>query len=99
MRVVFTKAAEQDLESIGDHIAVSNPLRAVTFVQELREKCLSLADMPKRFPPMERHRSAGIRRLVYGNYLIFYRAATETVEILHVLHGAMDYGPLLFPEN
>jgi toxin ParE1/3/4 len=99
MLTVFAKAAEQELEAIGDRIAANNPLRAVTFVQELRERCLSLPDMPKRFPLIERHRSAGIRRAVHGNYLIFYRVGTDAVEILHVLHGAMDYEPLLFSEN
>ncbi|WP_202314807.1 type II toxin-antitoxin system RelE/ParE family toxin [Mesorhizobium sp. L-8-10] len=42
---------------------------------------------------------AGHRRRVHGNYLIFYRASGENVEILHVLHGAMDYERILFPED
>jgi len=30
---------------------------------------------------------------------IFYRIGRETVDVIHVLHGAMDYEPLLFPEG
>ena len=43
-------------------------------------------------PRYERHR---IRHRVHGNYLIFYRVEVETVIVIHVLHGAMDYGELL----
>ncbi|MEF3365520.1 type II toxin-antitoxin system RelE/ParE family toxin [Methylocystis sp. 9N] len=39
-----------------------------------------------------------MRRRVHGDYLIFYRIQPSAVEILHVLHGAMDYERLLFPE-
>ena len=35
----------------------------------------------------------------HGNYLIFYRIADDTVEVLHVLHGARDYENILFPEE
>ena len=98
-RLVFTDQAEADLEVIGDHIALDNPFRAVTFIQELRHDCLELRTMPERYPLFERHRSSGIRRRVHGNYLIIYRVGAETVEILHILHGAMDLGPVLFPDN
>jgi toxin ParE1/3/4 len=98
MRILFAGAAEQDLEAIGDYIARQNPGRAVTFVLELRERCMGLAEMPKRFPLLQRHRSTGIRRCVHGSYLIFYRIETDRIEILHVLHGATDYESLLFPD-
>ncbi len=43
MIVVITAEAEADLEQIGDFIAVNNPRRAVTFVNELVEKERSAA--------------------------------------------------------
>ena len=52
--------------------------------------------MPERYPLFERHRSSGIRRRVHGNYLIFYRVGADTLEIVHVLHGAMDLGTISF---
>jgi plasmid stabilization system protein ParE len=45
-----------------------------------------------------RHENSGVRRVPYGDYLIFYRATADVVEILHVLHGARDYEPILFPD-
>jgi plasmid stabilization system protein ParE len=94
--VVVTASAEADLESIGDHIAQDDPLRALSFVRELRQACLLLADAPLAFPAVPRFEGAGIRRKVHGNYLIFYRIRTD-IEILHVLHGAMDYERIIFP--
>lgn len=97
MIVRVTAAAEADLEAIGDYIARDNPARALSFVQELREKCLSLADAPLAFPLVPRYELFGIRRRVHGSYLIFYRAEAKRVIVIHVLHGAMDYETLLFP--
>ena len=41
-RLVFTRRAEADLAAIGDYIALHNPFRAVTFIQELRRDCMEL---------------------------------------------------------
>jgi plasmid stabilization system protein ParE len=46
-----------------------------------------------------RYERFNIRRRVFANYLIFHRIAEESVEVIHVLHGARDYEPLLFPEE
>lgn len=96
MIVELSAEAEQDLERIGDYIAKDNPHRALTFVRELREKCLDLALTPEAFPLVPRYERFGIRRRMHGPYLIFYRAEADQVAIVHVLHGAMDYAPLLF---
>lgn len=98
MIVELAGEAERDLERIGDRIASDDPVRAVTFVRELREACLDLATYPARFALVPRYEDQGIRHRVHGNYLIFYRVAARKVVILHILHGAMDYAGLLFPE-
>ena len=99
MIVVITAEAEADLERIGDHIAEASPERAITFIQEIRQRCEELADLPKRFPLVPRYENGGIRRRVHGNYLVFYRIGVDTIDVVHVLHGAMDYEPMLFPEG
>lgn len=55
--------------------------------------------MPHSFPRLPQRPAVDLRRRVHGNYLIFYRVSGESVEILHVLHGAMDYERVLFPED
>jgi toxin ParE1/3/4 len=96
MIVVISDAAEAELEAIGDWIAEANPTRALSFVMELRRRYEALLDVPKGFPLVPRYEHLGIRRRPYGNYLIFYRVQNDAVEILHVLHGARDYEPILF---
>lgn len=99
MIVVLAAAAEGDLERICGYIARNSPQRALSFLGELKQSCLSLADMPAAFPVVPRYSRLGIRRKVHGNYLIFYRVAEQTVEILHILNGAMDYEGVLFPDD
>lgn len=99
MIVEFVVAAEADLAAIGDHIARDNPTRAVRFVRELVQACVSIAELPEAWPLVPRHAAAGIRRRVHGRYLIFYRLTPGRVTILHVLNGAMDVEALIFPES
>jgi toxin ParE1/3/4 len=97
MIVVITAEAEADLESIGDHIVKDNPARAVSFNQELRGQCMELADTSHAFSLVPRYEHYGIRRRVHGDYLIFYRLDPDSLIVLHVLHGMMDYASILFP--
>ena len=99
MIVVITAEAESDLEQVAAYIARQSVQIALSFVQELREKCESLADAPRGYPLVPRHENLGIRRLPFGSYLIFYRVGSEAIEVVHILHGARDYQPLLFPEK
>lgn len=98
MIVRITNEAEDNLEVIGNHIAKDNPDRALTFVRELRQSCLGLAEFPDRFPLVARYETKGVRRRLHGSYLIFYRVEPEQVVVLNILHGAQDYAAILFPQ-
>ncbi|HTN14387.1 MAG TPA: type II toxin-antitoxin system RelE/ParE family toxin [Sphingomonadaceae bacterium] len=97
MIIHLTAEAEYDLETISDYIARDNPTRALSFLYELRSKCLGLADVPERFPFVPRYEAAGVRWRVHRDYLIFFRVEREKVVILHILHGAQNYSEILFP--
>jgi toxin ParE1/3/4 len=101
MRVVITAAAKSDLFRIGEHIRGEAPARADPFVQRIIDHCYELSEMPRRYPLVPRYEDRGIRRCVHGSYLIFYRVheGLELVEVIHILHGATDYEPLLFPDG
>lgn len=92
MNVQITTEAEDDLERIGDYIAQDNPRRALSFIAELRDKCIGLAEMYEAFPLVPRY---GLRRRVHGNYVIFYKVETDRIVVIHVLNGAMDYSAIL----
>lgn len=84
---------------IGDWIARDNPRRALSFVDELEAACDALAELPARWPLVERHHRRRIRKRAFGGYLIFFRTDRRGVTILRILHGARDYGPILFPDD
>ena len=99
MIVVITAEAEADLDQIAAYVAERSPQGALSLIHELRDKCESLVDAPRAYPLVPRYEQFDIRRRPVGNFLIFYRVAIDKIEIVHVLHGARDYEPLLFPEN
>lgn len=99
MKVRITDAAWDNMLHIGRWIKQDNPARADTFVRELYDRCEALEHMPRAFPLLPGWEDTGIRRRPHGDYLIFYRIADDAVEVLHVLHGAVDYEKLLFPEE
>ncbi len=96
MRVVITAAAKADLLAIRRYIEADNPTRAVSFVEELLNRCLALADTPRAYPFVPRYERFGIRRCVHGDDLTFYRLQPEQIEVIHVLQGARDIEALLF---
>jgi addiction module RelE/StbE family toxin len=96
MRVVITAAAKADLLAIRRYIEADNPTRAVSFVEELLNRCLALADTPRAYPLVPRYERFGIRRCVHGGYLIFYRLQPEQIEVIHILQGARDIEAILF---
>ena len=49
MRVEFSRWVESDLQSIADYIAEDNPVRAVSFIREIREKIRVVGRQPRTF--------------------------------------------------
>jgi plasmid stabilization system protein ParE len=97
MRVVFSAQAKAGLRSIALYIARDNKARALSFVGELRQKATDISRNPLAYPLVSRFEDRRIRRRVFRDYLIFYRADADAVYIVHILHGAQDYEALLFP--
>jgi toxin ParE1/3/4 len=98
VKVRLSDHAERDLLRIGEYIAKDSPLRALEFVRDLRQRTLQLGETPLAFPLISRFSAQGVRRRVFGDYLIFYRVEAEIVQIVRILHGARDIEPLLDPD-
>lgn len=94
MRLSFSRQSEHDLESIGDYIALDNPLRAASFIGEIRAHCQKIAQTPKIYS-LRGNLAPDFRMAPYKDYLIFYRETPEGIRIERILHGARDY-PSLF---
>lgn len=87
--VILSVKAEADLENIGDYIAADNPSRALSFIKELRGKCIKLGHYPEanpRFPEL----GPDVRFCPHGSYLILYRVLEDSVSVERILHGARD---------
>lgn len=90
-RIEWRPRAGEDLRSIVRYIAHDNPLRALSFGQELRDKAQRLAQHPELGRPGRPGLPPGVRELVlHPNYILFYRlrSAEHVVEILRVKHAA-----------
>ncbi|MGH8614856.1 MAG: type II toxin-antitoxin system RelE/ParE family toxin [Gammaproteobacteria bacterium] len=94
MPVIFSVQAEQDLEEIGDHIAIDNPSRAVSFVREIREHCAKISSSPLGYT-LRPDLGERIRSCSHGRYLILFQSSGADVLIVRVLHGARDQPALL----
>lgn len=90
MKVTFSDKARQDLTRIGDYIAMDNPRRARSFVQELRSSCAGLVDRPLRFAQLEGFEQLGYRRRIHGSHVILYRVEPEVVLIVRIVQAAAD---------
>lgn len=95
MKLVLTVEAITDLEQIGDYIAKDDPGRALSFVEELELRCRDLLAHPMAYPLASVKKEQRVRRVVHGNYLIFYRADPDAVVILRILAARMNVDDIL----
>ncbi len=86
--------AVQDLEAIGDYIAVDNPARAAAFIDELRALCARMAERPKAYGRRD-DLAPDLRQAVHGRYLVLFTAAREGIVVERILHGARRLEDLL----
>jgi len=90
MTLVWLRRAERSLEAIADYIARENRQAAHATILTIRAAAARLIDNPT----LGRHgRVPGTRELVVVGtpYILPYRVQGETIQILHVLHGARQW--------
>jgi toxin ParE1/3/4 len=95
----LTPAARADLDSIWDYTArLWGAAQAEHYILAIRKGCEALARNPLRGRPADDIRT-GYRKLPVEEHLLFYRlSATGEVEIIRILHRAMDAGSQLGQE-
>jgi toxin ParE1/3/4 len=95
--VRFTPEARADLREIALRIADRNPVRALTYVDEIESRAHRIGEFPHAGPPRPQW-GEDIRIAVHGKYLIVHRVRGETVQILRIVHGARDLDTLFEKE-
>jgi toxin ParE1/3/4 len=97
-RLKFTLLARQDFQDIGDYIAKDNLRAALSFVQRLEGRCLSLSQNPRIGRKRDEVRP-NLRSATEGDYLIFYRPLADGIEVMRVVHGSRDTRKILFSDQ
>jgi len=92
-----TDPADADLLEIAGYLAARSSIRvAERFIDRLGEVFERLA----QFPGIGTRREGlapGLRSFPEGNYVVFYRETDEGIEIVRVLHGALDIERIFHP--
>ena len=94
-RLVFRAIAVQDLGTI----ATSTKRRwgdeqAAAYVAELRRQIKSLRTFPLRYPEFGPSRP-GLRKMICGHHMIVYTVSEDRIEIIRILHEAMEFSARL----
>jgi toxin ParE1/3/4 len=92
-QVKVSLKAKQQLDHIGDFIALDNPHRAESFVDELLDKAYSIGDNPLTYAPLKSHPQ--FRKKSYKGYIILYTINGDVVNIAHIFNSVRDYTKLL----
>lgn len=93
-RVRQTATARRDVREIWDYIARDNPDAADRLVRSFNETLGRISDQPGIGRTRE-DLSPRLHSFPVGNYLLFYRAASDGIELIRVLHGRRDI-PAIF---
>ena len=89
MRLIrWTTEAYDQLEAAVRRIQQGNPTAARNVAQAVIDRIEQLATFPGLGRPGE---VKGTRELVIPPYVVVYRCTEETVEVLHIWHGAQDW--------
>lgn len=89
LKITLLPSAKNDLDEIWDYIAEDNLSAADRLIETFDQKLHLLAENPKL--GVERFRLApGLRIFPVGNYNIFYRPASNGIEVIRVLQASRD---------
>ena len=86
MKLLFSKAAVDDLERLRDFIAQHSPEAAHRVGQRLRGAIQGLVETPQIGRPVA-DLPGEIRELVFGKYIVRYEIRHHFLYILRIWHG------------
>lgn len=95
--VVRTPLARSDFLEIVDYLLAHSEPAADRFTADVENACRLLATNP-RMGRARNELAPGVRSVVVGNYVLFFRATATSVEVLRIFHGARNITPDLFAD-
>ena len=90
MKVHWTRAAEGHPDAIFAYIAQDSPEYAKRMVDRLTRRSQQIADFPLSGRKVPEYEVDHIREVIEGPYRLIYYIKPDRIDILAVIHGAMD---------
>jgi len=90
MKVHWTDTAEGHLEGIYAYIAQDSPECAKRMVDRITRRSQQVSEFPLSGRRVPEYDIDQIRELIEGPYRIIYYIKADQIDVLAVLHGAMD---------
>ena len=90
MKVHWTETAESHLDAIYEYIAQDSPTYALRTVDRITKKSQQIAEFPfsgRRVPEYDMDQ---IREVFVGPYRIIYHIKSDQIDVVAVIHGAMN---------
>ncbi|MEW6667920.1 MAG: type II toxin-antitoxin system RelE/ParE family toxin [Thermodesulfobacteriota bacterium] len=90
MRVHWTDTAEGHLDAIYAHIALDSPQYAKRMVDRLTRRSQQIVDFPLSGRRVPEYDVDQVREVIEGPYRIMYYIKPDQIDVVAVIHGAMD---------
>ncbi|MDI6764313.1 MAG: type II toxin-antitoxin system RelE/ParE family toxin [Thermodesulfobacteriota bacterium] len=90
MKVHWTDTAEGHLDALYAYIARDSPEYAKRMVDRLTRRSQQIANFPFSGRRVPEYDIDQIREVIEGPYRIIYHIKPDQIDVLAVIHGAMD---------
>lgn len=90
MKVRWTRTAEEHLDALHAHIARDSTEYANRMVDRLTARSRQIAAFPSSGRRVPEFDADQIREVIEGPFRIIYRIKPDQIDVLAVVHGAMD---------
>ena len=90
MNVLWTKNAKAHLDGIYKYIAQDSKEYAKRIVDRLTQRSIQISDYPFSGRKVPEYDADKVREVIEGPYRIVYHIKQDQIDILAVIHGAMD---------
>jgi toxin ParE1/3/4 len=90
MKVHWTDTAEKHLDAIYAHIALDSSAYAKRMVDRLTRRSGQIANYPLSGRRVPEYDMDQIREVIEGPYRIIYHIKPDQIDVVAVIHGAID---------
>ncbi|MFW6387963.1 MAG: type II toxin-antitoxin system RelE/ParE family toxin [bacterium] len=90
MKVYWTETAEAHLDAIYAYIAQDSETYALRTVDQITRKSQQISESPLSGRRVPEYDMDQIREVFSGPYRIIYHLKSDQIDVLAVIHGAMN---------